>query len=145
MERCRKWSLLCLIVAGVMLVGCSRKNDEAANSQPPTPTTQPNDPLSTALESGLPVLAEFGRGICIPCKMMKPVLDSVSAEFQGRAVVLTVEIDRYMDLSRKLRITLIPTQIFFDEEGGEVYRHQGFMPKQDVVEQLSKLCREKVP
>ena len=91
MERCRKWSLLCLIVAGVMLVGCSRKNDEASNLQHPTPTTQPNDPLSTALESGLPVLAEFGRGICIPCKMMKPVLDSVSAEFQGRAVVLTVD------------------------------------------------------
>jgi thioredoxin 1 len=73
---------------------------------------------------------------------MKPILEEISQEFEGRAHVVTVGVDRHMDLTRKHKITLIPTQIFFDEKGDEVYRHQGFMPKKDVVEKLSTLCGE---
>ncbi len=98
-----------------------------------------DNPLSKALKSGRPVLADFGRGTCIPCKMMQPILEKLQKEYQGKAEILILDVGEYASLARKYKIMMIPTQIFFDSSGKEVYRHQGFMPEQDIVAQLKKL------
>lgn len=97
------------------------------------------NPLDEALKTGRPVLADFGRGICIPCKMMKPLLDELKEEYKGKAEILIIEIDKYMALTRKYRIRLIPTQIFFDKDGKEVYRHEGFMDKETIENKLKEM------
>lgn len=92
-----------------------------------------------AAKPKLPVLMEFGRGICIPCRQMKPILESLARESEGQLVVQVVEIDSKPELTRRYRIMVIPTQVFVDANGQEVYRHLGFYPKDDLVAKLKEL------
>jgi len=96
-------------------------------------------PLEQALSSGTPTLAEFGRGICIPCKMMKPILEELAIEYEDKLNVVIVEIDEHRDLTNQYGIMAIPTQIFFDSSGKEVTRHMGFWPKEEIIAQLKKM------
>ncbi|MDH4210239.1 MAG: thioredoxin domain-containing protein [candidate division WOR-3 bacterium] len=98
-----------------------------------------DNPLSRALRSGRPVVADFGRGTCIPCKMMLPILEKLQKEYAGRAEILILDVGEYASLSRKYGVMMIPTQIFFDSSGREVNRHQGFMAEEDIVAQLKKM------
>ncbi|MFC1936979.1 thioredoxin family protein [Chloroflexota bacterium] len=106
------------------------------------PSTEPDPtsiPLEQALSSGKPTLAEFGRGICIPCKAMKPILEELAAEYEGKLNVVIVEIDDHMDQTKQYGIMAIPTQIFFDSSGNEQIRHMGFLPKEEVITELRKI------
>jgi len=96
-------------------------------------------PLERALSNGKPTLAEFGRGVCIPCKAMKPVLEELSVEYKGRLNVVIVEIDDHLNLTRQYGIMAIPTQIFFDSSGNEQTRHMGFLPKEEIITQLKEM------
>ena len=87
----------------------------------------------------LPMLLDFGRGLCIPCKMMKPVLEEVAKEYDGKLLVRILEIDQYRDLTREFKIHLIPTQLFMDSKGKIVNRHEGFMDKASVVAVLNQM------
>jgi thiol-disulfide isomerase/thioredoxin len=98
-----------------------------------------DNPLDKALSTGRPVAADFGRGECIPCKMMKPILEKLAQEFKGKAEILIIDIDEYPDLKRRCGVLFIPAQIFYDASGNETYRHEGFMPEEDIREQLAKL------
>ena len=92
-----------------------------------------------AAKPKLPVLMEFGRGICIPCRQMKPILESLAREYEGQLRVQVVEIDGKPELTRRYRIMVIPTQVFVDANGREVYRHLGFYPKDDLAAKLKEL------
>ena len=96
-------------------------------------------PLERALSDGKPTLAEFGRGVCVPCKAMKPILEELSVEYKGRLNVVIVEIDDHLNLTRQYGIMVIPTQIFFDSSGKEVTRHMGFWSKEEMIAQLKKM------
>ncbi len=98
-----------------------------------------DNPLDEALSSGKPVLADFGQSTCIPCKMMKPILDELSVELKDRVHVLILDTRDYGHLARKHRIRIIPTQIFFDAWANEVFRHEGFMSKDDILVKLREL------
>lgn len=98
-----------------------------------------DNPLTRALQREQPVVADFGRGTCIPCKMMQPILEKLEKEYEDKASILILDVGEYASLARKYQIMMIPTQIFFDSAGKEVYRHQGFMPEEDIVAQLKKL------
>ena len=93
-------------------------------------------PLREALANGKPTLAEFGRGVCIPCKEMKPILEKLAVEYKGKLNVVIVEIDDNMDLTRQYGIMAIPTQIIFDQHGKEITRHTGFWAREQIQSQL---------
>jgi len=110
----------------------------------PSPKPPPKPDLTSisleqALSSGKPTLAEFGRGTCIPCKEMKPILENLAVEYQDRLNVSIVSVDEYRDLTNYYRIMAIPTQIFFDSSGKEITRHIGFWPKEEIIAQLQKM------
>jgi len=98
-----------------------------------------DNPLDHALAGDKPVLADFGRGTCIPCKMMMPILAELSEELKGRVNVLILDTADYGYLARRYRIRMIPTQIFFDASGKEIYRHSGFMSREDILKKLREL------
>ncbi len=87
----------------------------------------------------LPKLLDFGRGKCIPCKAMAPILKELSEEYKDRIIIKVIEIDRESGLTTANRIRLIPTQIFFDAENQEVLRHEGFMSKDDIRKVFQKM------
>lgn len=137
--------LIVSLISAIILVygwsGTFRKNKttlDTAESEAQG-MAAPDNPLDNALKKGRPVLADFGRGKCIPCKMMKPILDELQEEYQGKAEILIIEIDEHPALTRRCGIRTIPTQIFYDASGKEAYRHEGFMPREDIVEQFAKL------
>ena len=119
--------LLMLICFSLLLPGCGENTDLTSTS------------LKQAISNGKPTLAEFGRGVCIPCKEMKPILEELSVEYKGELNVVIVEVDDNVDLTRQFGIMMIPTQIFLDSEGEEVFRHIGFYPKEEIIAQLEKM------
>ena len=84
-------------------------------------------------------MVDFGRGECIPCKMMKPILEELASEYEGKVEILIIDVDDYGDLAQRCRISLIPTQIFYNASGKEVYRHEGFMAKEDILAKWKEL------
>ncbi|MFC1869666.1 thioredoxin family protein [Chloroflexota bacterium] len=119
--------LLMLTCFSFLLSGCGENTDLSSTS------------LKQAISNGKPTLAEFGRGICIPCKEMKPILEELSIEYKGKLNVVIVEVDDNVDLTRQFNIMMIPTQIFLDSDGEEVFRHIGFYPKDEIIVQLKKM------
>jgi thioredoxin 1 len=104
----------------------------------PTPAGLTSITLTEALTNGKPTLAEFGRGTCIPCKEMKPILENLAIEYQDRLNVPIVSVDAYRDLTSYYKVIAIPTQIIFDSGGKELYRHVGLWPKDQIITQLGK-------
>jgi len=101
-----------------------------------TGSTLTSLPLREALANGKPTLAEFGRGVCIPCKEMKPILEKLAVQYKGKLNVVIVEIDDNMDLTRQYGIMAIPTQVIFDQYGREITRHTGFWAREQILSQL---------
>ena len=87
----------------------------------------------------LPKLLDFGRGKCIPCKKMAPILQELSEEYKGRVIIKIIEIDQDRELTEVNNIRLIPTQIFFDSNNKEVFRHEGFMYKEEIKKVFEKM------
>ena len=107
--------------------------------EPPPPPDLTAIPLEQALSSGKPTLAEFGSSKCIPCKMMKPILENLAIIYGDKLNVVIVEVYEHRDLTNQHGIMAIPTQIFFDSSGKEVTRHMGFWPKEEIIAQLKKM------
>ena len=98
-----------------------------------------DNPLDKALRKDVPVLADFGRNNCVPCKMMKPILDDLKEEYAERAEILIIHTNEYPGVTRRVGVQAIPTQIFYDAEGNEVDRHQGFMSREAIVKKLKEM------
>jgi thioredoxin 1 len=86
-------------------------------------------------------MVDIGARECIPCKMMAPIMEELEKEFHetGRAAIFFIDVWKNKDQGRKFGIRSIPTQIFYDKEGKEAYRHEGFMDKPAIVGMLKKL------
>jgi len=119
--------------------GTPPPNNTANKGTAVLPAGEAGNPLAIALKSGMPVVADFGRGTCIPCKMMKPILEELKETYKGKAEIFIFSIDEYRDLTEQCKINLIPTQIFYDKTGKEVMRHEGFFPKDEIVAKLKEL------
>ena len=87
----------------------------------------------------LPKLLDFGKGKCIPCKAMAPILKELSEEYKDRVIIKIIEIDQEPQLTKANRIRLIPTQIFFDAKNQETFRHEGFMDKVQIKKVFEKM------
>jgi len=81
----------------------------------------------------LPRLVDLGADKCIPCKMMAPLLVELRSEYEGSLKVEFIDVWKNPDEAPKYGIKLIPTQIFFDASGKELFRHEGFYSKEDIL------------
>ncbi len=88
---------------------------------------------------GMVTLIDLGATECIPCKMMAPIMEKLEVDYQGKAVIAFIDVWKHRDQAPKYGIRAIPTQIFFDESGKEIYRHQGFLSEDGIVKQLEKM------
>jgi thioredoxin 1 len=70
---------------------------------------------------------------------MAPILQELSEEYKGRVIIKIIEIDGEKELTRINRIRLIPTQIVFDSKNNEVFRHEGFMDKEQIKKVFEKM------
>jgi len=95
--------------------------------------------VNAALTSGQPALIEFGADTCNQCKRMKVVLDGIDRRYQGRARVVQVNVHREPALTKRFRIMVIPTLVYFDARGREAGRAYGFQDEVKVARKLYEL------
>jgi thioredoxin 1 len=101
-----------------------------------SPDTASNAPVATAK---LPKLLDLGAGKCIPCKMMAPILEELKREYAGRMNVEFIDVWVNPDAAKPYGIEVIPTQIFYDADGKELFRHVGFFGKEDILGKWKEL------
>ena len=105
--------------------------------KPPESNTE--EELKQALTSGKPILADFGANSCIPCRQMRPILKEIGAEYAQKARILVIDVYKYQTLARDYKVMLIPTLIFFDSKGKEVFRHVGAWGREEIVAKLKEI------
>lgn len=101
--------------------------------------SEPKINLPALLSKKMPILLEFGRGWCIPCKYMKPILDDMSQAYAGKAIVMTVDMDVNKDLVRDFRIRMMPTQVFLTPDGKEFFRNEGTIEREGIQQVFLKM------
>jgi len=85
------------------------------------------------VQKKLPRLVDLGADKCIPCKMMSPILDELKKEYKGKIEVEFIDVWKNNEKGQEYGVRAIPTQIFYDEKGKEVFRHEGYFPKEDII------------
>lgn len=99
------------------------------------PASQP----STQVRQELPRLVDLGSSTCIPCKQMTPILAELKAEYQGRMQVDFIDVNVDPKAALPFGIRIIPTQIFMNASGKELFRHEGFIAKEDILAKWQEL------
>jgi thioredoxin 1 len=83
------------------------------------------------------VLVDFWAPWCGPCRMIGPILEKLSKEFEGKAEILKVNVDDHSDIAAKFKITSIPTIIFF-KNGQVVEQVVGALPQVQLNQKIKK-------
>ncbi|MBT3193000.1 MAG: thioredoxin family protein [Verrucomicrobia bacterium] len=112
--------VLLICATGVVLVAKSRKPETGATA-------------SFLPSGGLPHLVDFGSGTCRPCKMMAPILEELKRAHAGTFEVTFIDIRKTPDAREQYGIRLVPTQIFYDAAGKELFRHEGFFSEEEIL------------
>lgn len=109
-------------------------------AKPPESNTE--EDLKKALASGKPILVDFGANSCIPCRQLRPILKEISIEYREKAKILVIDIYQYQHLAREYKIVVLPTLVFFDSKGKEVFRQVGMMDKERIIAKLKEIGME---
>jgi thioredoxin 1 len=103
--------------------------------------TTPTTPASTNTPPTikLPRLVDLGADKCIPCKKMAPILSELKSNYVGQLEVEFIDVWKNPDAAKPYKLRLIPTQIFYDATGKELFRHEGFYGKADILAKWQEL------
>ena len=116
------------------------------HNQPRPAKSAPAETVAVAsVPAPLPRLLELGADKCIPCKMMAPILDELRREYAGRLQVDFIDVWKNPDAGETYGVRVIPLQIFFDAKGQELFRHEGFFAKADILAKWSELDMDLQP
>jgi thiol-disulfide isomerase/thioredoxin len=153
MARCQHIGLVILMagIAGMgLLTGCGDSSDggvpvdgqqEVSNDNS---KADPQDLVKKdgeAKEPGLPMFLDLGSKRCFSCKMMAPILDELKRDYadQFKTAYVDVRLPENAPVAKQYGVKMIPTLIFFDGHGKEIWRHEGFMSKEAILGKWAEL------
>lgn len=99
------------------------------------------DDLRTALDSGKPVLVDFWKPGCQPCRTMDGIVDELADEFEGDVMVLKVNLADVPELFTRFKVRSTPTFVVVTPQGTGLhqrFRHSGLVKKDQLAEQLRR-------
>lgn len=122
-------ALLVLVVGSIVFL--KQKSIASSNQEMPGE--------KETVSQALPKLLDLGADKCIPCKMMMPILDELSESHKDKFEVVFIDVWKNPEAAQPYQIKLIPTQIFFDGDGNELFRHEGFFSKEEILSKWQEL------
>ncbi len=133
------------IMVAISVAGCKNEDATARKDSKAVGETLSSEVSSATGNAGEQqkqnkvTFLEFGSVNCIPCKMMKPVMEKVENTYPDRVKVVFHDVwtPDGRDLGSAYGVRMIPTQVFLDSEGKEFFRHEGYLP----FEQADKILR----
>ncbi len=93
--------------------------------------------FKTTLKTEKRVLVEFHTVWCSPCRKMAPIIDELEKEYKGKAVVMRIDVDKSKEVAKAYNIKGVPVFMLF-KNGVEKWKHNGIIPKKDLIKQLEK-------
>ena len=90
------------------------------------------------IKSDKPVVVDFWAEWCGPCRMVAPIMEEISQEYEGKVLVLKCDVDSSPSVSAKYNIRNIPTILFF-KDGKIADKQVGAVPKKNFVAKLNAL------
>lgn len=97
-----------------------------------------NDFAEQVLQSDKPVLVDFWAEWCAPCRALGPIIESLSAEYEGRVTIAKLDVDANQQVAMQYGIRSIPTVMLFDK-GQIVDTIIGVRPKSDYEKSLKRV------
>lgn len=124
-----------IVVAVAALAGAAVVAKRAGRSAQPAAVAQ----TEAVAKLAMPRLVDLGAGKCIPCKMMAPILEELKKEYATKFGVEFIDVWENPAAQDKYNVNVIPTQIFYDAGGKELWRHEGFISKEDILAKWEEL------
>lgn len=116
------------VLALLVVAGCAPKPAGTPAAQAQTqPQAQPETPTN------LPKLWDFWAVWCPPCKELKPTIEALASEYEGKIEIKSINVDENKELAQKFEIKAIPTLVFLDAKGNELSRIVGLVPKDTLL------------
>jgi thioredoxin 1 len=124
-----KLIIVVALLAAIGVVLAVKQN----KSSPETKKEETSQQQPVQGSASLPRLVDLGAKKCIPCKMMAPILEELKKEFAGVLNVDFIDVWQSPEKAKEYSLQVIPTQIFYDASSKELYRHEGFFSKEDIL------------
>lgn len=118
---------------GIMSWRASNLPEVTGESGPAGLTRSQFDSLTSGSK---PVLVDFYADWCMPCKVMKPYLDEIANENKDKMVLLRIDADNNMQLSKELKIEALPTLQFY-KDNKMVWQEVGLLSKEDILKKMN--------
>ncbi|MBN2000329.1 thioredoxin family protein [candidate division KSB1 bacterium] len=117
-----------ILICSIAIMGC-RSDAETQNQ-----------PENAEKSSAKITFVELGSVNCIPCKAMQPVMKSIEKKYGDQIKVVFYDVWQadQKKYAQEYKIKLIPTQVFLNENGKEIMRHEGFFPEEEIDKFLQK-------
>ena len=110
------------IIASIALISCQKQSN-------PSPAAKPA--VTNSATAKIKFL-EIGSDKCIPCKQMKVVTENIVIKYGDELAFQYIDIYENKDVADDYKVQLIPTQIFYNQKGVEIFRHVGYFPEEKI-------------
>jgi len=124
-------------VAGAVVAPDTQKPEPVKQAAAPKPKPEPTEVAEKPKE--LPKMWDFGSEKCIPCKTMLEILTPMMADYKGKVDIRIINVYEETELTKQYRISVIPTQVFIDATGKELFRHIGVYPRDSIEAKFREL------
>jgi len=88
------------------------------------------------LDASLPVLVDFSAVWCGPCKMLEPIINELSKDWEAKVKVVKLDVDHSPEIAMRYQVMGVPTLILF-VKGTAVERITGYQPKDRIEQKFS--------
>ena len=130
-----KKTIFCLMIFILLAIGCKKESVENIKEMKDKSNTSSHDLDFSKYKV---TFIELGSINCVPCKMMQPGMKKVEENHKDVNVVFyDVWTKEQAHFAQLYQIRVIPTQVFIDSKGEEFYRHEGFLPYEEVIKILN--------
>ena len=124
--------IVLLLLISNFVFACAKKQEDSKTSQVAVVKADTTPAKITFIE--------LGSVKCVPCRQMQPVMKAIEKKFVGQVKVIFYDVWQkdQNHFAYDYHINLIPTQVFLDENGNEIFRHEGFFPEKEITEFLKQ-------